>query len=95
MKRVDANQVEVVKALRQVGAEWIPCSEATDCGFDGITLWRGRSLICEIKDGNKPPSQRKLTDNEEKTKAKCEARGVPYLILTSPIQAVETLAEFH
>lgn len=95
MKKVDANQAEIVKALRQIGAEWIHTSEAADCGFDGIVLWRGRSLIAECKDGNKPPSQRKLTDNEQKTKQKCEARGVPYLILLSPQNAIETLAGFH
>jgi len=90
-KRTDANQTEVVRALRQIGAEWIPTSGDPMIGFDGLVLWRSRVLICEVKDGSKPPSARKLTDNELKRQAQCESRGIPFLILTSPEQAVELI----
>jgi len=94
-KRVDGNSGKVVEALRQIGAEWIPTSGDPSIGFDGLTLWRGRSLITEIKDGNKPPSARKLTVNELKRQRQCEARGVPYLILLSAEHAIEVLGQFR
>lgn len=90
-KRTDNNQTEVVKAMRQIGAEWIPTSGDPSIGFDGLVLWRGRVLICEIKDGAKSESQRKLTDNEKKRQSQCESRGIPYLILTSSDQAVDLI----
>ena len=93
--RTDANQADIVKKIRALGGEWVDCTDAPKAGFDGVTLWRGRSLITEIKDGSKPPSERRLTKNEEKTKAKCELRGVPYLILLSVDHAIETLREFR
>lgn len=94
-KRTDGTQTAIVAAIRQIGGEWVETSADPRAGCDGIVLYRGRSLVAEIKNGELPPSARKLTDNEQKTKAKCEARGVPYLILLSPIQAIETLSEFH
>lgn len=93
--RTDVNQSEIVKVIRQLGGEWVDCTDAPKAGFDGLTIWRGRSLITEIKDGSKPPSARKLTENEEKTRAKCDARGVPYLILLSADHAIEVLREFR
>lgn len=93
--RTDANQAEIVKVIRALGGEWIDCTDAPKAGYDGLTLWRGRSLVTEIKDGSKPPSARKLTDNEQKTKDKCDQRGVPYLILLSVDHAIEVLREFH
>lgn len=62
--RVDANQREVVEALRKAG-----CSVQSLASMGGgvpdllvyspysKTLW-----LLEVKDGNKPPSQRKLTE---------------------------------
>lgn len=93
--KVDGNQSEIVKVLRQLGAEWIDTSGDPRSGCDGIIAYRGRALVAEIKNGDLPPSRRKLTDNEQKTKAKCDARGVPYLILLSVDHAIETLREFH
>ncbi len=92
-KRIDSNQPEIVQALRSVGAEWIPTSGDPNIGFDGIVLFRGHALICEIKDGAKPPSARKLTENEAKRKLQCELHNVPYLILLSVEQAIKSITE--
>jgi len=89
--RTDDSQSDIVLAIRKLGGDWIPCSGDPKIGFDGLILWRGKSLICEIKNGALSPSQRKLTDREAKRKAQCEARGVPYLVIESVDQAVETL----
>jgi hypothetical protein len=90
-KRVDENSSAIVSAIRSVGAEWISTSGDPTIGFDGLVLWRGHVLICEIKDGSKPPSQRRLTENERKRQAQCESRGIAYLILTSPDHAVDLI----
>lgn len=93
--RTDGNQPDIVKALRQLGAEWVDTSADPRSGCDGIVLWRGRSLITEIKNGSLSASRRKLTDNEQETQAKCEAHGVPYLILTSVDQAIDLICSIH
>jgi hypothetical protein len=82
-KRVDANQKEIVTELRKVGAEWIPMNGDPEIGFDGLIAYRNRLLVAEIKDGSKPPSERKLTAGEEKRKAQLERRGVPYNVILS------------
>lgn len=63
-KRIDVNQPEIVAFFRQLGFSVLVMSQlgkgAPDiaCGFDGVTYF------FEIKDGNKPPSKRKLTPDE-------------------------------
>lgn len=89
--RTDTNQSDIVSTLRAVGADWISTSGDPGIGFDGIVLFRGRIFIAEVKDETKPPSARRLTENEEKRKAQCEAHGVPYLIFLNPDQALEAI----
>lgn len=94
-RRTDDNQNEIVKTLRQIGAEWIDTSADPRAGCDGIIAYHGRTIVVEIKNGSLPPSARKLTDNELKTKAKCERAGAPYVVLLSAEHAVEVLSEFR
>ena len=65
--RVDANQPQIVEGLRRVGASVLITSQLKGC-FDILVGYNGVNYIMEIKDGNKPPSQRKLTPDEEKFK---------------------------
>ncbi len=90
-KRVDNNQKVVVQAIKRIGADWLETSADPRCGCDGIVLYKGSAYVAEIKNGSLPPSRQKLTPNELKTQTRCSWRGVPYLILTSPEQAIETL----
>jgi len=55
--RVDANKDQIVSALRAAGAYVWDLKLPVDLlvGYNGYTI------LMEIKDGNKPPSQRKLT----------------------------------
>jgi len=63
-KRVDGNQVEIVRALRQVGATVTVTSDLGK-GFPDIVVgYRGLNHLLEIKDGRRPPSARKLTTDE-------------------------------
>ncbi len=90
-KRVDNNQRAVVQAIKRIGADWLETSADPRCGCDGIVLYKGSAYVTEIKNGAMPPSKRKLTPNEEETQKRCAWKGVPYVIFTSPEQAIETL----
>lgn len=89
--RTDANQAEIVDALRKVGCGWLGLSGDPSLGCDGLVVWRGKILVCEIKDDKKPPSQRKLTPTEAKRKLWCEVHRIPYVILLNPDQALEAI----
>jgi len=65
--RVDANQPEIVKAFRKLGWSVLIISQLKNC-FDILVSKNGRTVAVEIKDGSKPPSQRKLTQGEQKFK---------------------------
>ena len=64
--RKDANQDEIVSALRQLGATVTSIHQIGNGLPDLICGFRGRNYLLEIKDGNKPPSRRKLTEDEER-----------------------------
>ena len=62
--RVDANQVAIVKALRDIGAS-VCVTSSLGKGFPDIVVGlRGKNYLLEIKDPGKPPSAQKLTDLE-------------------------------
>ena len=63
--RVDANQEQVVSALRACGAT-VRIVTQGDGLPDLLVGYRGYTLLLELKDGTKPPSARKLTPAEEK-----------------------------
>lgn len=63
--KTDDNQKEIVKALRAVGASVVSLAPLKGKCLDLLVGYRGHNLLMEVKDGNKPPSQQKLTDNEE------------------------------
>jgi len=62
--KVDSNQAEVVLALRKIGASVTPIHMVGQGCPDLLVGFRGRTVVLEVKDGAKPPSARKLTDDE-------------------------------
>lgn len=63
-KRVDANQAEIVDALRRVGASVTPLHDVGG-GFPDLAVgFRGVNFLLEVKDGKKAASARKLTPDE-------------------------------
>ena len=65
-KRIDANQNEVVRTLRDLGCH-VAITSMVGKGFPDIVVSHlGVTVLVEIKDGNKPPSARKLTADEKK-----------------------------
>jgi hypothetical protein len=62
--KVDANQTEIVKALRQVGAS-VQSLASTGKGVPDLLVgFRGKNLLLEVKDGGKVKSARKLTPDQ-------------------------------
>jgi hypothetical protein len=62
--KIDANQPEIVAALRKAGALVIP-THMVGGGFpDLVVCFRGQTLLMEVKDGSKPPSARLLTPDQ-------------------------------
>lgn len=64
--RIDSNQPEIVKGLRDTGHS-VAVTSAVGKGFPDIIVGRnGHTLPMEIKDESKPPSKRKLTKDERR-----------------------------
>lgn len=65
IKRRDDNHFEITQAIEQHGAVVTDTSQIgsfVDCVF----VYRRKVYLCEIKDGKKAKSARKLTPNEQK-----------------------------
>ena len=88
--RVDDNQPEIVEALRRHGAAVLVTSQLKGA-MDLLVGYNGNTYIVEVKDGNKPPSQRKLTSGELKCKAMFESVGVTYHVIKSVDEAIELI----
>lgn len=63
--RIDENQGDIVKALRKAGA-YVRIISQGDGIPDLLVAYKGFTILMEVKDGNKPPSARKLTEAEQK-----------------------------
>ena len=64
--KIDSNQNEIVDALRKAGAS-VQSLAALGKGVpDLLVAIRGVNLLMEIKDGNKPKSAQKLTEDQLK-----------------------------
>jgi Holliday junction resolvase len=63
--KVDANQKEIVEYARGKGFSVLIISQLKNC-CDIMISKGGHTIACEIKDPNKPPSKRRLTEGEQK-----------------------------
>ena len=62
--RKDTNQDEIVEAMRAIGATVQTLHQLGGGVPDLLIGWRGVNYLWEVKDGNKPPSKRRLTPDE-------------------------------
>jgi hypothetical protein len=62
--KVDANQPQIIAALRGVGATVQPLHTVGKGCPDLAVGWRGQTFLIEVKDGAKPPSARVLTKDQ-------------------------------
>jgi Holliday junction resolvase len=64
--KVGRNQPEIVSALRKVGADVQSLAAVGDGVPDLLVGFRGQTVLIEVKDGQRPPSERQLTDDQIK-----------------------------
>ena len=79
--RRDANEGEIVEALRRAG-----CSVIRLHAVDLLVGRRGQNWLMEVKDGNKPPSARKLTPTQRALRNGWRGQ---YTVVTSAEEALE------
>lgn len=60
----DANHNEVTNTFASLGYSVLDISQLKNC-CDAIVAKGNRTIAIEIKDGSKPPSQRKLSEGEK------------------------------
>lgn len=88
--RVDANQPAIVKVFRGAGATVRDVSALGGIGFDLLVMFAGRLVAVEIKDGSKPPSERKLTKSEQRAR---DEMGRCWALVESEDDALQLLNE--
>jgi len=84
--RTDANQADLVEALRACGASVQPLHAVGRGCPDLLIGIGGHNLLLEVKDGSKPPSKRTLTDDQVRWHA--EWRG-QVCVVSSAVEALE------
>jgi hypothetical protein len=64
--RTDANHTDTVKALRQIGCSVVSLGDVGG-GVPDLLVGRGdKNMLLEVKDGTRKPSERRLTEDEQK-----------------------------
>jgi Holliday junction resolvase len=87
--KIDANQPEIVEALRRAGAT-VQSMAAIGSGCPDILVGFGlRTVLLEIKDGSKPPSGRELT--KDQIKWHMEWRGGACMVVNSVDEALAAI----
>ena len=64
--KIDANQTQVVLALQAAGATVQSLAAVGQGVPDLLVGFQGKTLLMEVKDGQKPPSARRLTEDQLK-----------------------------
>jgi hypothetical protein len=85
--RRDANEPEIMEALRKAGAWPMQFDKPADLlvGFRQKWIW------LEVKDGSKPPSRQKLTDDEVEFARVCQIERLPFDVVTTPMEALKAI----
>ena len=84
--RTDANHGEIVTALRSVSGVSVCSLAGLGDGVPDLLVGARRvNYLCEIKDGEKPPSRRSLTADQVQWIERWN--GAPVIILTDTDQA--------
>jgi hypothetical protein len=90
VRKVDANQPDIVATFRALGCEvWI--TSEIGRGAPDLVIRKGAEVrLIEVKNGFKPPSARKLTPDEEEFKDKWEP---VYAVIETQEQAHQLVAD--
>jgi Holliday junction resolvase len=87
--KIDANQEQVVDVLRAVGATVQTLATVGKGVPDLLVGYQGKTLLLEVKDGRKPPSARRLTEDQLKWHGAW--RGGPLAVIDGPDAALRML----
>ena len=93
----DSNQAEIERRVKRVGVQVIDTSGLKEDTFDMIVIFRGTTYLVEVKNPDYLPKyfftsdaqkqnellDKMLTDNELKTKKKCELAGTRLIVTYS------------
>lgn len=89
--RVDSNTQAIRSAVQKAGAIWIDLTGDGSVGFDALIAFRGNTWLCEVKDGAKPPSARRLTDTEQKRAEQLARVGVTVHVILDEISCLRLI----
>lgn len=87
----DANHGSVKRTFERLGAYVFDCAHVGGGFPDLVVFWRGRGIFVEVKDGSKPPSDRKLRPSQLFMHAEAARCGVPVHVVTSEDEAMALL----
>lgn len=89
--KVDANQPEIVHALRRAGCLCQSMAMIGDGCPDLLVGLAGVWCVMEVKDGSRPASERKLSKHEEEWHAEAARHGLPVFVVDSVESALEVI----
>ena len=89
--RVDANQSRIVAALRRLGCSVAITSQVGQGLPDLLVGYMGRTILMELKDGTRAPSDRKLTGAEAYFLG--HWRGGPAVVVSSEEEAIAAVLD--
>ena len=84
--KIDRNQPEIVKALRACGAIVQSLAAVGQGVPDLLVGYKGQTYLVEVKDGERPPSERQLTDQQIEWHA--DWRGGRCVVVGSVVEAL-------
>jgi hypothetical protein len=86
--KTDRNHAEIRDAMRKCGA-WVIDMSAAGRGIpDLLVVHRMRNFWVEVKDGEKPPSARRLTPDQVKFHEQAKASGMDVYVVTTIDEAL-------
>ena len=91
--KLDVNHLEIVATLRKCGASVVSLASVGGGVPDLLVGYARQTCIMEIKDGDKPPSQRALT--EDQLKFHRDWRGGMLVVVDSVDAALRVLKVMH
>lgn len=86
--KIDANQKEIVKALRQLGASVLLLHRVGQGCPDALVGRCGINVLLELKDGSLSPSRQRLTPDEKNF---FDSWGGQVAVVTSVKEAVDAV----
>ncbi len=90
--RVDDNQKQIVAVFKAASVS-VAVTSNQHSGYPDLTIgYLGYNILVEIKDGNKPPSARKLTPKQREFRANWQGE---YRIVTSESDALALIKELQ